>query len=124
MTEKMITINGRQVPVFDDELTGDQLKQMAGLPHQERDKRQVVLQEGDRNVLVPDHRPIRVPSNAVFTDHARHSKAGSCAACRGTGDCPSCDGRGYQVYLFHGEVECSRCNGTGNCSRCFGSGSR
>lgn len=76
MTKRIIKINGREIPVFDDELTGEEIKQMAGIPHQEQPKRQVVLQEGNLNVLVPDHEPIRITPDTAFTHHARHSKAG------------------------------------------------
>lgn len=82
MSRRTITINGRQVPVYDDELTGDDVKALAGIAEDDRDKRQVVVQQPDRNVLVPDHDAIRVVPDAVFTHHARHSKAAVTATVR------------------------------------------
>lgn len=77
MGQRTITINGRQIPVYDDELTGDHVKALAEIPEADRPGRQVVLQQPDRNLLVPDHEPIRVVPDAIFTHHARHSKAAS-----------------------------------------------
>jgi hypothetical protein len=68
---RTIRINGIDVPVIDDQLSGRDLKRMAGLP----EDRVLVRQERDRNVIVPDDRRIRVADRDSFTHHARHSKA-------------------------------------------------
>lgn len=68
---KTIRINGIDVPVIEDQLSGRDLKQMGGIPKD----RVLVQQEGDRNTIVPDDRRIRVADRDSFTDHARHSKA-------------------------------------------------
>lgn len=73
---KTIRINGIDVPVIDDQLSGRDIKQMAGLPAD----RVLVHQEGDRNTIVPDDRRIRVADQQSFTHHARHSKANSTPA--------------------------------------------
>ena len=46
-----------------------------------------------------------------------------CSWCNGTGDCQTCDGRGYTESRYSNEKnECDDCNGTGKCSYCGGSG--
>lgn len=68
---KTIRINGIDVPVIDDMLSGKDIKHMAGIP----DDRVLVRQETDRNLIMPDDRRIRVADRDSFTHHARHSKA-------------------------------------------------
>jgi hypothetical protein len=68
---RTIRINGIDVPVIDDLLSGRDLKSMASIPQD----RVLVRQEADRNVIVPDDRRIRVADRDSFTHHARHSKA-------------------------------------------------
>jgi hypothetical protein len=75
---KTIRINGVDVPVIDDLLSGRDLKRLAGLPAD----RVVVRQEPDRNTIVPDDRRIRVADREQFTHHARHSKAVAVSAPR------------------------------------------
>lgn len=71
--EKVIRINGIDVPVLDDELTGADIKEFGKIP----EDRVVVRQEADRNVIVPDFTPVRLADGDTFTHHARHSKAGA-----------------------------------------------
>ena len=68
---KTIRINGIDVPVIDDLLSGRDIKRMAGVP----EDRVLVRQETDRNMIMPDDRRIRVADRDNFTHHARHSKA-------------------------------------------------
>ena len=49
----------------------------------------------------------------------------TCSWCYGSGDCQTCDGRGYVIergYRTTEEVECEDCDGTGKCSHCNGWG--
>jgi len=75
---KTIRINGIDVPVIEDQLSGRDLKRMAGIPKD----RVLVQQEADRNTVVPDDRRIRVAERDSFTHHARHSKAGTAVSPR------------------------------------------
>lgn len=68
---RTIRINGVDVPVIADQLSGEEIKHLAGIDPQ----RVVVRQEPDRNTIVPDTQRIRVADGDVFTHHARHSKA-------------------------------------------------
>lgn len=68
---KTIRINGIDVPVIEDQLSGRDLKRMAGIPKD----RVLVQQKPDRNTIVPDDQRIRVADRDSFTHHARHSKA-------------------------------------------------
>ncbi|MFV2083266.1 E2/UBC family protein [Micromonospora sp. LOL_021] len=68
---KTIRINGVDVPVIDDMLSGRDIKRTAGLPQE----RVLDRQDDDRNVIVPDDQRIRVADQQQFTHHARHSKA-------------------------------------------------
>jgi hypothetical protein len=68
---RIIRINGIDVPVIDDELTGSQVKRLGAIPP----GRVLVRQELDRNVIIPDSARIRVAGGEVFTHHAHHSKA-------------------------------------------------
>ncbi|WP_131787815.1 E2/UBC family protein [Protofrankia symbiont of Coriaria ruscifolia] len=68
---KTIRINGIDVPVIADDLTGTELKQAGGIPSD----RVLVRQGRDRNTIVPDGQRIRVADGEVFAHHARHSKA-------------------------------------------------
>ena len=68
---KTIRINGVDVPVIADQLSGEEIKRLAGVNHE----RVVVRQEPDRNTIIPDAQRIRVADGDVFTHHARHSKA-------------------------------------------------
>lgn len=68
---KTIRINGIDVPVIEDQLSGRDLKRMAGIPKD----RVLVQQEADRNTIVADDRRIRVADRDSFTHHAQHSKA-------------------------------------------------
>lgn len=70
---RWVRIGGVDVEVFDDEVTGAELKQLGGVPQD----RVLVRQERDRNVIVPDHQRLRVAGDDVFTHHAHHSKAAS-----------------------------------------------
>lgn len=72
-SSRWIRINGVDVEVFDDEVTGAELKRLGGVPPD----RVLVRQETDRNTIVPDHRRIRVAPADAFTHHAHHSKARS-----------------------------------------------
>ena len=56
---------------IEDQLSGRDIKQMAGLPAD----RVLVAQDADRNTIVPDDRWVRVADQQSFTHHARHSKA-------------------------------------------------
>lgn len=75
MAEKSIRVNGIDIPIFDEEITGQRVKELAGIPDDEQSRRQVVQQRPDRNELVSDHEPIRIADGDVFTHHARHTKA-------------------------------------------------
>src|SRR5207247_2579415 len=66
-----IRINGVDVPVIADQLSGEEIKRLAGLDSE----RVVVRQDTDRNTIVPDTQRVRVADGDVFTHHARHSKA-------------------------------------------------
>jgi len=68
---RTIRINGVDVPVIADQLSGEEIKHLAGIGAE----RVVVRQEPDRNTIVPDSQRIRVADGDVFTHHARHSKA-------------------------------------------------
>jgi hypothetical protein len=41
----------------------------------------------------------------------------ACGLCKGSGNCPTCDGTGVWT-----NSECAYCNGTGRCPGCFGTG--
>ena len=69
---KTIRINGVDVPVVTDQLSGEEIKRLAGIG----DERVVVRQETDSNTIVPETQRIRVADGDVFTHHARHTKAG------------------------------------------------
>ena len=44
-----------------------------------------------------------------------------CPACNGSGNCPSCAGRGWRKWTADSPVtECTSCNGGGKCNICFG----
>lgn len=46
-----------------------------------------------------------------------------CKACRGTGDCQQCDGKGKTMTSSTlGYNKCQRCDGTGKCTVCDGKG--
>jgi hypothetical protein len=68
---KTIRINGVDVPVISDQLSGEEIKRIAGIDPD----RILVRQERDRNVIVPDAKRLRVADVDTFTHHARHSKA-------------------------------------------------
>jgi hypothetical protein len=68
---RTIRINGVDVPVIADQLSGEEIKHLAGIGTE----RVVVRQDADRNTIVPDTQKIRVADGDVFTHHARHSKA-------------------------------------------------
>ncbi|WP_157180518.1 E2/UBC family protein [Protofrankia coriariae] len=68
---KTIRINGVDVPVIADDLTGAELKRAGGIPAD----RVLVRQGRDRNTIVPDGQRIRIADGEVFAHHARHSKA-------------------------------------------------
>jgi hypothetical protein len=68
---RTIRINGVDVPVIADQLSGEEIKRLAGIG----EERVVVRQEPDRNTIVPDTQRIRVADGDVFTHHARHTKA-------------------------------------------------
>lgn len=76
---RTIRINGIDVPVIEDQLSGEEIKKKARIPQD----RVLVRQEADRNTIVPDHQRIRVADRDSFTHHAQHSKAGV-AGPRGT----------------------------------------
>ena len=50
----------------------------------------------------------------------------TCSWCYGSGDCQTCDGKGYVVERGYRapdkEVECDDCDGSGKCSHCNGWG--
>lgn len=46
----------------------------------------------------------------------------TCSWCNGSGDCQTCDGKGYVYKYKRGAVECEDCDGTGKCSHCNGWG--
>ncbi|WP_119726296.1 hypothetical protein [Thermomonospora amylolytica] len=75
---KTIRINGVDVPVVSDQLSGEEIKRLAGIDPD----RVLVRQERDRNVIVPDAKRLRVADADTFTHHARHSKAGGRAVSR------------------------------------------
>ncbi|WP_239372778.1 E2/UBC family protein [Frankia sp. Cj5] len=68
---RTIRINGIDVPVIADDLTGAELKKAGGIPAD----RVLVRQGRDRNTIVPDGQRVRVADGEVFAHHARHSKA-------------------------------------------------
>jgi hypothetical protein len=68
---KTIRINGVDVPVIADQLSGEEIKRLAGIDAE----RVLVRQERNRNVIVPDGKRLRVADADTFTHHARHSKA-------------------------------------------------
>ena len=45
----------------------------------------------------------------------------NCKACKGTGDCQNCGGKGYKVGALINS-KCQRCDGTGKCTVCDGKG--
>ncbi|MDT5040679.1 MAG: Prokaryotic family [Actinoplanes sp.] len=68
---RTIRINGVDVPVIADQLSGEEIKHLAGIDGE----RVLVRQDLDRNTIVPDAKKIRVAGGEVFTHHAQHSKA-------------------------------------------------
>jgi hypothetical protein len=70
---RTIRINGIDVPVIEDEMSGADIKRAAGIPAD----RVLIQQEQDRNTIVPDAQRVRVADGGVFAHHARHSKAGA-----------------------------------------------
>ncbi|WP_250291378.1 PT domain-containing protein [Frankia sp. CiP1_Cm_nod1] len=68
---RTIRINGIDVPVIADEMTGADIKAAAGVG----DDRVLVRQETDRNTIISDDHRVRVADGDVFAHHARHSKA-------------------------------------------------
>jgi hypothetical protein len=73
---RTIRINGIDVPVIEDEMTGADIKRAAGVPAD----RVLIQQEQDRNTIVPDAQRVRVADGGVFAHHARHSKASAARA--------------------------------------------
>lgn len=46
-----------------------------------------------------------------------------CPACKGTGRCRTCRGKGVMVIHGGSETElCMDCDGTGQCDACYGTG--
>lgn len=74
MGERTIVVGGQTVRVFDDEITGTQVKELLDISAADQGRRQIVRQHPDGNTLVPDHTPIRIDEGNVFTHHARHIK--------------------------------------------------
>ncbi|WP_261555522.1 hypothetical protein [Frankia tisae] len=68
---RTIRINGIDVPVIADEMSGGDIKKSAGIG---RD-RVLVRQEEDRNTIVDDAQRVRIADGDTFAHHARHSKA-------------------------------------------------
>ncbi|WP_322769286.1 hypothetical protein, partial [Frankia sp. Cr1] len=68
---RTIRINGIDVPVIADEMTGADIKAAAGVD----DNRVLIRQDTDRNTIVGDSQRVRVADGDVFAHHARHSKA-------------------------------------------------
>ncbi|MCO1575124.1 hypothetical protein M8C13_05045 [Crossiella sp. SN42] len=68
---RTIRINGIDVPVIEDQLSGREIKRRAGISSD----RVLVRQDTDANTIVPDDQRIRVANRQSFTHHARHSKA-------------------------------------------------
>lgn len=51
------------------------------------------------------------------------SQSTICKYCRGTGNCSSCNGKGYKFNSYSGHDDtCPSCNGKGRCFNCYGSG--
>ncbi len=68
---RTIRINGIDVPVIADEMTGADIKAAAGVG----DDRVLVRQDAERNTIVGDGQRVRIAEGDVFAHHARHSKA-------------------------------------------------
>ena len=68
---RTIRINGIDVPVIADEMSGAELKQAAGV----EPDRVLVKQDPERNTIVGDGQRVRLADGDVFAHHARHSKA-------------------------------------------------
>ncbi len=68
---RTIRINGIDVPVISDEMTGADIKAAAGVG----DDRVLVRQEAEQNTIVGDSQRVRIAEGDVFAHHARHSKA-------------------------------------------------
>ncbi|MDT3440470.1 hypothetical protein [Pseudofrankia sp. BMG5.37] len=68
---RTIRINGIDVPVIADEMSGSELKQAAGI----EPDRVLVKQDPERNTIVGDGQRVRLADGDVFAHHARHSKA-------------------------------------------------
>ncbi|MBL7487474.1 hypothetical protein I6A60_06015 [Frankia sp. AgB1.9] len=68
---RTIRINGIDVPVIADELSGAQLKAAVGI----EPDRVLVKQDPDRNTIVGDGQRVRLADGDTFAHHARHSKA-------------------------------------------------
>jgi hypothetical protein len=45
-----------------------------------------------------------------------------CSDCKGTGQCPDCDGEGRHREGTHKGERCRDCRGDGDCSKCNGKG--
>ncbi len=68
---KTIRINGIDVPVIEDRLTGRDIRALAQID----EDRVLVRQDPEQNTIIPDTTTVRIAGDEVFTDHARHSKA-------------------------------------------------
>src|SRR6201991_2405509 len=75
--------------------------------------------------FAPDRHPRYL--SVLFNRREIEMAKKDCTACKGSGQCNSCDGKGNHGREMFGmglEKTCKRCNppGSGNCRRCNGSG--
>ena len=76
-----------------------------------------------RNNTIPNYRittPYNIDSNS---DNPPLSGEMECGVCKGTGNCISCNGKGWYNNRYDGNTyECRNCHGDGKCIICHGTG--
>jgi hypothetical protein len=75
---------------------------------------------GGSNIVVPNGGTNNRTNGEVSTPRHQDTR---CKYCRGTGNCSSCNGKGYKFNPYSGHNDtCPSCNGKGRCFNCYGSG--
>mgnify|MGYP001031848305 CR=1 FL=1 len=64
MLKRKITIGGKEIVIPSEEITGKEIKKIAGIP----DNRQLVAQGKDGSVRVSDSDKVKVSPDMVFDD--------------------------------------------------------
>jgi hypothetical protein len=75
---------------------------------------------GGSNVVVPNGGIHNGTSGGTTTPSHQDTR---CKYCHGTGNCSSCNGKGYKFNSYSGHDDtCPSCNGSGRCFNCRGTG--